>query len=211
MAPPYRSAWSIALYAKGRITYHGKLIREPGMPPMSKMSRFGSRNSQRNILPAAWPLIEPALIFNQALALHKAGDLIEAEKLYRQVLKVKPDHFDSLHLLGVSYLQRSRYAEAVRIIDMALKINPHSAFAHNNRGNALKELKQFDEALESHDRAIEHKPDYADALFHRGNTLETKSTSRGAGELRQSHRTQIRLSGGPQQPRRYAIRTEPTK
>jgi tetratricopeptide (TPR) repeat protein len=139
---------------------------------MSKMSRFGSRNSQRNILPAAWPLIEPALIFNQALALHKAGDLIEAEKLYRQVLKVKPDHFDSLHLLGVSYLQRSRYAEAVRIIDMALKINPHSAFAHNNRGNALKELKRFDEALESHDRAIEHKPDYADALFYRGNTLK---------------------------------------
>jgi tetratricopeptide (TPR) repeat protein len=115
---------------------------------------------------------DPTSSFNQALALHKAGDLIGAEKLYRQVLKVKPDHFDSLNLLGVIYLQRGNYTEAVRKIDMALKLNPGSAFAHNNRGNALKELKQFDEALKSHDKAIALKPDYADAYFYRGNTLK---------------------------------------
>ena len=98
--------------------------------------------------------------------------MIAAENFYRQVLKANPDHFDSLNLLGIINLQRSKYAEAIHKIDLALKLNPGSAFAHNNRGNALKELKQFDEALKSLDKAIELKPDYADALFYRGNTLK---------------------------------------
>ena len=109
--------------------------------------------------------------FNQALALHRGSQLGEAEKGYLQILKAQPNHFDSLHLLGVIYFQRRNYAESVRQIDLALKIKPKAASAHNNRGNALRELKRLEEALASYDEALALKPDYAEAFSNRGNAL----------------------------------------
>jgi hypothetical protein len=35
-------------------------------------------------------------VFVEALALHKQGDLSEADRLYSQVLALWPDHFDCL-------------------------------------------------------------------------------------------------------------------
>jgi tetratricopeptide (TPR) repeat protein len=111
-------------------------------------------------------------VLSQALALHQAGRLAEAEKNYLQVLKAQPHHFDSLHLLGVIYHQRGNYAEAVRQIDVALKLNPELASAYNNRGNALKELKRLDEAVASYDKAIALNPGYAEAFNNRGVALK---------------------------------------
>jgi predicted O-linked N-acetylglucosamine transferase (SPINDLY family) len=110
-------------------------------------------------------------LFGQALALHQAGRLTEAEPLYAEVLRSHPRHFDSLHLLGVVHHQRGRYEEAIRQIDAALGENPGAATAHNNRGAALKELGRLSEALASYDKAIALKPDYVDALYNRGTVL----------------------------------------
>jgi predicted O-linked N-acetylglucosamine transferase (SPINDLY family) len=112
-----------------------------------------------------------AALLGQAVALHQAGRLAEAEPLYRQVLQVQPRHFDGLHLLGVVHYQRGDLQGAVRQIDAALRINPDVAAAHNNRGNALKDLGRPEEALASFERAIALKPDYAEAFYNRGNTL----------------------------------------
>src|SRR5271163_2981296 len=79
-------------------------------------------------------------LFAEGLALHQAGRLADAERIYNQILATRPDHFDSLHLLGVIFYQRGDHAEAVRQIDLALKINPNHISALNNRGNALREL-----------------------------------------------------------------------
>ncbi len=118
---------------------------------------------------SAMPALNP---FAQALALHQSGRLADAEKIYQRVLKTTPDHFDSLHLLGVIFHQRGKHAQAVRQIDLALKRSPQNSFALNNRGIALGELKRFDEALASFDRAIAARPDYADAHSNRGNVLK---------------------------------------
>ena len=115
--------------------------------------------------------LELASTFSQALALHQAGRLAEAEKIYGQILKVQPNHFDSLHLVGVIYAQRGNHVESVRQIDLALKINPKAAYAHHNRGLALQELKRLDDALASYDKAIALKPDYAEAFNNRGLAL----------------------------------------
>jgi predicted O-linked N-acetylglucosamine transferase (SPINDLY family) len=111
-------------------------------------------------------------VFGQALALHQAGRLTEAEPLYAEVLRSHPRHFDSLHLLGVVHHQRGRYEEAIRQIDAALRENPAVAAAHNNRGAACKELGRLPEALASYDEAIALKPDYVDALYNRGTVLK---------------------------------------
>jgi len=108
----------------------------------------------------------------EAFALHQAGRLAEAEQTYNQILATQPDHFDSLHLLGIVFHQRGDHAQALRHIDRALKINPNNVPALNNRGIALRELKRFADALVSYDRALALWPDYADALLGRGSALK---------------------------------------
>ena len=143
---------------------------------MKNRSRFDPRRGgpppARERQPAA-AAIPPALLaqFGQAVALHQAGRLTEAEPIYRQVLQAQPRHFDSLHLLGVIHYQRGAYSEAVRHIEAALKINPAVAAAHNNLGNAFKDLGRAEEALASYERAVALKPDYAEAFYNRGTVL----------------------------------------
>jgi hypothetical protein len=96
---------------------------------------------------AAPRLFKAPPAFAEAMALHRAGRLAEAQEIYVRILVTQPDHFDSLHLLGVVHSQRGNYVEAVRQIDAALTINPKAAAALSNRGFALHELKQFGEAV----------------------------------------------------------------
>ncbi len=110
-------------------------------------------------------------MFDEGLALHQAGRLADAEKIYYQVLEIQPDHFDSLHLLGVIFHQRGNHAQAVRQIDVALTKRPNSSVALNSRGVALKEMKRFEEALASFDRALTLQPNYAEAHSNRGVAL----------------------------------------
>jgi tetratricopeptide (TPR) repeat protein len=111
-------------------------------------------------------------LLTQGLALHQAGRLAEAEKIYSQILAVDPDQFDSRHLLGFIFHQRGDSAQAVHHIDLALQKNPDNILALNNRGIALHALKRYDEALASYDRAIAMRPDFVEALINRGNTLQ---------------------------------------
>ena len=69
------------------------------------------------------PSIPEAL--EQASTLHRVGRLKEAEELYRQILDIKPDHADSLHLLGVIAHQRGRSEKAVDLIgDTGVTLRP---------------------------------------------------------------------------------------
>ncbi len=116
-------------------------------------------------------LIDVGSLLTQAMALHQANQLVEAERLYRKILQVQPKNYDCMHLLGIIHHQRGEHVEAVRQFDVVLKDNPEFSTAHNNRGNALKELKRFDEALASYDQAIAHDAKNADALNNRGVVL----------------------------------------
>ena len=65
-----------------------------------------------------------AKIMDRAVKQHSAGNLREAEKLYRQILKVQPHQPDALHLLGVIAFQVGQYKQAVQNIRSALKERP---------------------------------------------------------------------------------------
>ena len=38
-------------------------------------------------------------LFTKAFALHQQGQLLQAQSIYEQVLKIKPNHFDAINLL----------------------------------------------------------------------------------------------------------------
>ena len=110
-------------------------------------------------------------MLRDAVALHRAGRLGEAEPIYLALLRENPGDFDALHLLGVVRQQQGRHAEAVDLIGQALSLRPDDAAALSNRGLSLRELGRAQEALVSCERAIRLKPDYADAHNNRGLAL----------------------------------------
>ena len=116
-------------------------------------------------MPPAPPSIE------EAVALHRQGRLDEAEKIYNRVLKLRRDHFDALHLLGMLHQQRGKAGEAYRLITAALKANPRSPDALSNLALVLHALKRDTEALASIDKALALEPGHLDALNNRGNLL----------------------------------------
>lgn len=106
--------------------------------------------------------------FAQALQLHQAGRIKEAEAIYRQIVAADPKHFDATHLLGVAALQSGRLDEAARTIEKALKLNPGAAAAHNNLGNVYLRQGRHPQALQAFQRAVAAQEDYADAHFNLG-------------------------------------------
>ena len=139
--------------------------------------------------------------FNQGVALHQQGKLAEAERIYEEVLRQQPNHFDALHLLGIIALQTRRTERAVELIRKAIELNAKVAAAHSNLGNALTGPEA------SRRRAGElRQGDRAEARLCRGvqqprQCAEGPEASRGrAGELRQGDRAEARLCRGVQQP-----------
>ncbi|MDJ0951839.1 MAG: tetratricopeptide repeat protein [Alphaproteobacteria bacterium] len=127
---------------------------------------------------------------------HAAGRLLEAEKLYRQVLQAEPDRPDALLLLGVLSRRAGKSAVAFDLITRALASRPDDAEAHNNLGNVLQDLGRPDEAVASFNRAIAIRPDYAEAHYNLGMAL------RMAGHLQEAVASYRRaLSAKPEYPR----------
>ena len=106
-----------------------------------------------------------------SLDCHQRGLVAEAQKGYRKILKKHPNHFDALHLLGVSEKQLGNHEAAMRLIRRALLVDSKSAAAHSNLGSLLMDLNRFEEAIASCDRAIEIDFHLVDAHYNRGNTL----------------------------------------
>lgn len=108
----------------------------------------------------------------QALTLHKAGRLGEAEKIYRSLIAADPHHFDALHLSGVLKHQQGRSVDALRLVAAALKAKPGSADALVSYGVILEALKRHEEALASFDRALAERAGDAALHYNRGNALK---------------------------------------
>src|SRR5258708_12249442 len=71
-----------------------------------------------------------------ALVHHRAGRLIDAERLYRLACDSDPKNARAFHLLGVVAHQLSR-PDAASLVGRAVMLNPDFAEAHNDRGVIL--------------------------------------------------------------------------
>jgi len=95
----------------------------------------------------------------------------DAQAICRQILNGLPNHFDALHILGVSASDCGRYDEAVPILARAIAVEPRSAEAHSNLGQSLAKLRRYEEARAAYEKAIALKPNFAMALTNLGNAL----------------------------------------
>jgi protein O-GlcNAc transferase len=106
-----------------------------------------------------------------ALRLRREGKLAEAAKIYGELLRAEPAHFEALHALGIVFYQRGQLEDAERLVGEAAKVNPGAADAAYNHACLLQKMNRAEEALASFDRALSIKPDYLEALVNRGRLL----------------------------------------
>lgn len=103
-----------------------------------------------------------------AIAMHRANGLDDAEKIYRRILEVEPDHAGALHFLGVLQHQRGRSDEALGLIRRSIALDGAVPDWHNNLGNVLLESGQVDAAADAYERACTLAPDRPDVQNNLG-------------------------------------------
>jgi predicted TPR repeat methyltransferase len=114
------------------------------------------------------------MALNEAMAAHQAGQLDNAETLYRRVLQMQSGQPDALHFLGMLCHQRGHSEEGIRLIRMALRAIPRHADAHNNLGNIHKENGSFADAEACYRMALACDAHQHDALGNLALTLEAQ-------------------------------------
>lgn len=105
---------------------------------------------------------------------HQAGQLQQAEAMYRDILRDYPDHSDVLQLLGVIAGQKGQYSEALDLISRAIEINSAVPDYHNNLGKVLEGLGRVEAAIDSYQKALQLKADHVDAHLNLGNALKSQ-------------------------------------
>jgi len=96
---------------------------------------------------------------NLARRHHRAGQLGEAEKVYRRVLQEQPNHPEALHLLGALVGQRGDIESAIDLIRRSIALNGHDAEAHRNLGVLMAKQGRFEEAFVALSRTVQLQPD----------------------------------------------------
>jgi tetratricopeptide (TPR) repeat protein len=129
---------------------------KPGSTPQSA-------SAERHTLAAAK--------LRQATARHGQGELNAAMAGYLEILELVPDHFDALHLLGVSHYQTGQAASAVELIQRAIALLPEQVAPYSNLGLAFQALQRPADALDSFSRGLRLDPNHIETLNNRGNTL----------------------------------------
>lgn len=118
----------------------------------------------------------PTITVQQAIQLasqhHRAGQLKEAEALYRQVLGVQPDNLDVLNNLGVALGHQERMGEAAEVFRRVVALMPAQADSWNNLGITLAADGRFAEAMEAYSRSLALVPNQPEAYNNLGNAYK---------------------------------------
>ena len=111
-------------------------------------------------------------IFTLAVQNHQKNNFKIAQDLYEKILKISPDHFKVIFLLGTLAAQTKNFDKAKQLLQKATQIQPNNADAHNNLGSAQKETGENQKAINSYEKAIQINPNYANTHNNLGVVLK---------------------------------------
>ena len=106
--------------------------------------------------------------FQQAVAFHQAGQLAQAERMCKQILRYNSQNAEAFHFLGIIACQTGKYPVAVDLIIHAIEIDSKQSPFYYSLANALREQGKFMEAIEAYQQAIRIQPNHADAYNNLG-------------------------------------------
>lgn len=113
---------------------------------MSENAREREPEKYLNIISRQPVTLTTEQALQQAIASHRSGQLADAERLYRAILKVRPRHPDANHNLGVLAVQVKQPDAALPHFQVAVEANPGQGQYWLSYINALLAVGNMDEA-----------------------------------------------------------------
>ena len=110
--------------------------------------------------------------FTLAVQHQQKNNLRVAEKLYKEILKINPNHANTYNNLGSVLKKLGESRKAISYFQKTIQINPNHADAHYNLGIVFKDTEEYQKAINCYERAIQINPNLADAYNNLGNTLK---------------------------------------
>lgn len=115
------------------------------------------------------------MTLTEALGLHRAGRLDEAEQAYRAILDAEPGNADAWHLLGLVLSARGQHDVGAGYVRHAIELMPEAAVFHRNLGTVCKDAGDLEAAATALRHSLELSPE--DPVAH--NTLGTVQRAQG--------------------------------
>jgi tetratricopeptide (TPR) repeat protein len=134
------------------------------------------------VLPASAPEQNADALFEQAQAAEETGDVAEAERLYRVLMKCDSSDAAPPYNLGNMLRANGREVEAEAALRAATRADPMFAEAWYNLSDLLDEQGRSEAAIECLRRALRAAPDYADAMFNLALLLQRNNKHAEAAE-----------------------------
>ena len=113
-------------------------------------------------------------LLRSAISHHKQGDLITAEKRYREAIKIDYRNHSIYINLGIICKNSRREEEAIYLYKKAIEISPHEPGAYRNLGNLYQTLCNYEAAIEFSNKSIELNPNNPQALITLGWSHKTR-------------------------------------
>ena len=140
----------------------------------------------------------PSDLLTKAMALHKSGDLENAEKIYNEILMAVPDNPEIVHFLGIICWQRRDYDRAIELYKKVCASSPSNVQYHLEYAEILKGKQLFKEALSEYEKVLTTDPENTIALS------ETASICIKTGDLESALKSLEKiLSIKPKYPKAY--------
>jgi tetratricopeptide (TPR) repeat protein len=117
--------------------------------------------------------MDTAGLLQLAKSNHESGNLADAERLYREVLRgtLGPQQAHVWYLLGAACQAQGKHASAVESFRESIRWRPGFAHAHYHLGITLAQQSRYAEAEECFFLALTLKPDFADCCMRLAETL----------------------------------------
>jgi len=100
-----------------------------------------------------------AAALDQAIACHRAGRLLDAEQMYRQILAVDAANPEVLYLLGAACHAQGKHHDAAAFLEQALRIQPDHVDARHHLAVMLTQQDRPDLAVPHLQEAARLRPD----------------------------------------------------
>jgi protein O-GlcNAc transferase len=108
----------------------------------------------------------------EAIAAFRAGRPDHAEKLFRDIVRRRPNDVDARRMIGFMCNQMGRHAEAVEHFDLVLRLNRKQPQIHYLRGISLLALNRPEDALDSFNGSLAVDGPQTDTYVNRGVGLQ---------------------------------------
>ena len=108
----------------------------------------------------------------EAIAAFQAGRPDQAEKLFRDIVRRRPNDVDARRMIGFLCNQMGRHAEAVEHFDLVLRLNRKQPQIHYLRGISLLALNRPEDALDSFNGSLAVDGPQTDTYVNRGVALQ---------------------------------------